>query len=252
MKIGVADHGVDVWEGGLYDLESRLHTYKELGFQGVERLTATDAHDALSKATLFRKTGLEFTTCRGPSEAAGIQWTSGLGKPYVWIAPGQADRKVDFEVFCRRANVFIEAAEKHGLIAGLHNHLGSRVENQEELDAFMHACPKAHLVFDLGHLQGAGGDIIETIDRYHNRIAAVHLKDYFIFDRSVGIDRYRDRLRFCGIGEGNDKVDFQAAVEALSRHGYDGWLFVEHDDHTDEPAKQLKTDLEFARKLLTS
>jgi sugar phosphate isomerase/epimerase len=249
MKIGVADHGVDVWEGGLYDLESRLETYKELGFQGVERLTAGDAHDALANATLFRKHGLEFTTCRGPSPAAGMQWTSGLGKPYVWITPGQADRKVDFDTFCRRANVFIQTAEKYGLIAALHNHLGSRVENQGELDAFMQACPNAHLVFDIGHLHGAGGDVLGTIDRYHDRLAAVHLKDYTIFDHAVGIDRYRDRLRFCGIGEGNDHLDFQAVVADLSKHGYDGWLFVEHDDHTDEPAKQLKSDLDFVRGL---
>jgi len=163
MKIGIADHGVNVWDGGLYDLEFRLTKYKQLGFECVERVEATDAVDALAKATLFRKLGLEFCTCRGPNPAAGIQWTAGLSKPYVWLTPGQADRNVDFKDFCRRANTYIEACERHGIKAALHNHLGSRIENQEELEDFIKACPDAFLILDLGHLQASGGDILEGV-----------------------------------------------------------------------------------------
>jgi inosose dehydratase len=114
----------------------------------------------------------------------------------------------------------------------------------------MEFCPEAHLVLDIGHLHGAGGDVIGTIEKYHDRISAIHLKDYIIFDNSVGIEQYRKRLRFCGIGEGNDNIDFQRAVDTLIHYGYNGWLFVEHDDHTAEPIEQLEKDLNFTRKLL--
>ena len=100
------------------------------------------------------------------------------------------------KVFYHRAKVFIEAAETHDVIAALHNHPDSGVECQDELDEFMERCPGAFLLLDLGHLHGAGGDIISTIERCHKRIA------------------------------------------------------VEHDDHTDQSTKQLKTDIEFTRKLL--
>ncbi len=52
MKFGVADYGLNVWYGGLYDLESRLQNLRELGFEGIERLEANGSGDALSKAAL--------------------------------------------------------------------------------------------------------------------------------------------------------------------------------------------------------
>ncbi|MBN2643093.1 MAG: hypothetical protein JXR78_15680 [Victivallales bacterium] len=39
MKIGVADHGVSVWEEGLYNLVCRLKSFKELGLNGAKRMT---------------------------------------------------------------------------------------------------------------------------------------------------------------------------------------------------------------------
>lgn len=71
MKFGVADHGLNVWYGGLYDLESRLQNLRELGFEGIERLEVNGSGDALSKAVLCRRCGMDFATCRGPDLAAG-------------------------------------------------------------------------------------------------------------------------------------------------------------------------------------
>lgn len=71
MKFDVADYGLNVWHGGLYDLESRLQNLRELGFEGIERLEANGSGDALSKAVLCRRCGMDFATCRGPDLAAG-------------------------------------------------------------------------------------------------------------------------------------------------------------------------------------
>lgn len=43
MKIGVADYGLNVWYGGLYDIEERLMALKALGLHGTERLEAISA-----------------------------------------------------------------------------------------------------------------------------------------------------------------------------------------------------------------
>ncbi len=249
MKFGVADYGMGVWDGALYDLEDRLADLKKIGFDGIERLCAVSADDALNRAWRYRRMGMDFATCRGPSQEYGIEWTAGLGKQYVWIEPGPADRNVDFDVYCRRVNKFVAEASRNGLDAVLHNHLGSRIENQKELDRFMKACPDAKLLLDIGHLHGAGGDVVGTIRRYFKRIKAVHFKDIEMLDEKIGLDKWYQRLRFCELGGGNAGVPYEAAAKELVKLGYDGWVFVEHDTHKDEPVKELAVSLKILKKL---
>ena len=106
-------------------------------------------------------------------------------------------------------------------------------------------CPDAELLLDIGHLYGAGGDPIEIIHKYADRIAAVHFKDIEMKDESIGLDKWYDRLRFCELGAGTPElVDYDACVKALCEVGYDKWILVEHDTHTDDPFKQLKISLD--------
>ena len=65
MKYGIADYGMNVWDGGLYDIELRLEELRDIGFNGTERLEAISASDALTKAARYRKMGMDFATCRG-------------------------------------------------------------------------------------------------------------------------------------------------------------------------------------------
>jgi hypothetical protein len=77
MKIGIADYGMSVWDGGCFDIEQRLKDIKEIGYGGTERLPATSPADALYKAALYRRLGMDFATCRGPDVQATIEWTAG-------------------------------------------------------------------------------------------------------------------------------------------------------------------------------
>ncbi len=52
MKIGVADYGMNVWDGGLYDIESRLLSLRDIGLNGTERLEAATPADALSRTRI--------------------------------------------------------------------------------------------------------------------------------------------------------------------------------------------------------
>jgi hypothetical protein len=40
MKIGIADYGMNVWDGGCFDYEERALQLKTIGYEGIERLTA--------------------------------------------------------------------------------------------------------------------------------------------------------------------------------------------------------------------
>ena len=70
------------------------------------------------------------------------------------------------------------ASSKYGIKAVLHNHLGTRVESQDELERFLTNCPDAGMVFDTGHLAGAGGNVIEITEKYSERIISLHVKDF--------------------------------------------------------------------------
>lgn len=243
MKFGVADYGMTVWDGGYYDYQSRLEDLKSIGFDGTERLECIDASDAMEKAAVYRKMGMDFATCRGPNPETTIKYTAGLGKDYTWLVCGSATRDIPMDVFIRRSQRFIKAAAGYGLKAALHNHLGSRIENQDELDYFMQACPEAMLLLDIGHLFGAGGDLCRTIEKYFNRISAVHFEDVFIIDPAENLDNWSKRLRFCELGAGNCDEPWEEAAKLLKKSGYNKWVFVEHDTHLRDPLLDLKVSI---------
>ena len=254
IKIGVADYGMDVWHGGCYDITERLEALRSIGLDGTEWLKAVDAADAVYKAASYREMGMDFASCSiAASQELGMTVTAALGKEYVWLLPGAATRDVDFEVYCRRANGFVKAAARFGLKAALHNHIGTRVESQKELEDFMQAVPGAHLLLDIGHLAAAGGDNVAIVEKYCNRLASVHFKDVYVMDESIGFDEWWKRLRFCELGGGNIGVDYAEKANQLIRSGYDDkWIFIEHDTHLREPLEDLKVSSEILRNIFIS
>ena len=141
MKYGVADY---VWFGGNYDLADRLANLKAIGFNGIERLEATDAADAVARAAEFRKLGMDFATVRMGNVAQSILYTAAFGKDYTWLIPGSCGRDVKLDVFVRRTKEFCKACAKYNITAAIHNHLGNTIESQDELDYLMREVPKRH------------------------------------------------------------------------------------------------------------
>ena len=246
MKFGVADYGLSVWDGDLYDLQIRLEDLKALGYDGIERLTAVSPSDAMRQAEIFHRMGMDFSTVAGPNVANGIAWTCALGKPYVWLTPGPATRDVNIDVYCRRAARMVEVANRMNVEVAVHNHLGAVVEQQEELDYFMKAVPEAKLIFDIGHLHGAGGDCVGTIEKYADRIIAMHFKDIEMLDPDN--KEWYKRLCFRGLDDGNINFDWRAVVKALKKVGYDKWCFIEQDTHRNDALKELKQSLELLKQ----
>jgi len=244
MKIGVADYGLNVWYGGDFDHERRLVELKGIGYEGTERLEALSPADALHRAARFRRLGLDFATCLGPSPEASIQWTAALGKCYVWTSVTGKD----FDTFCRQVNVQAQACERWGIKVALHNHLGSLVESQGELEQFLARCPGCGLILDTAHLAAADGDPVEIARNYAGRLVALHLKDWIVTDPDVGLDRWTQRGRFCELGAGNIGLDNAAVLRTAAEAGYDGWVFVEQDTHLQDPLKDLAVSRDYLRE----
>ena len=244
MRIGVADYGINVWEGGCFDFEHRLHRLEEIGYEGLERVEATDPAEALLRAARFRRLDMDFATCRGPSPQESLRWTAGLGKHYVWVSVSGTE----FDVFCRQASHQAELCRRWGVRVGLHNHLGTPVESQEELEEFLERCPQVGLILDTAHLAAADGDPVRVAEEYNDRLVAVHLKDWIVQDPEIGLDNWTQRGRFCELGAGNIDLDNLAVMEVLREKGYDGWVFVEQDTHVEGPYEELAISREYLRR----
>ncbi len=244
-RIGIADYGMNVWYGGFMDYETRMEDLKKIGYDGIERLTPIDAADALNKATTLAKLGMDFATVLAPSLELKVQWTAAFRKEYIWTDVSVNHSKDSMDTYCRRVNYLIAACKKYGIKAAVHNHLGCIVETQEQLDEFMTKCPEAGLVFDVGHMAVAGGNVREVMDKYYDRIVAIHLKEWVMQDPDQ--KDWWDRGYFCGLGQGNFPVDNEYVVRTAVEKGYDKWIFIEHDTHKREPLE----DLAESREILT-
>ena len=65
MKVGIADYGMNVWDGGAcFDWEERLLQLRRIGYEGIERLTAASGEHALEAASVARRHGMDFATVR--------------------------------------------------------------------------------------------------------------------------------------------------------------------------------------------
>jgi sugar phosphate isomerase/epimerase len=110
---------------------------------------------------------------------------------YKWIA-GMSDEELDYsfkvaktlgaigittEIGEENCRVVGAAAERAGMVAIFHNHMQYAKEDFD-VDALLALSPANRLNFDIGHYYGSTGkNPAEFIEKYHDRIASIHLKD---------------------------------------------------------------------------
>jgi len=123
-------------------------------------------------------------------------------------------------------------AAEHGVQAVLHPHVGTMVENTDDVRRVLDGSSIA-LCLDTGHLLIGGTDPAELTRQAPDRIAHTHVKDVDAgLARQVQSGRlsYTDAVRagmYRPVGRGD--VDFAAIVGHLRSHGYPGWYVLEQD-----------------------
>ena len=152
------------------------------------------------------------------------------------ITPEMGLTDKQWEVFAEGAEKVANAVkEKYGMRTVFHHHCAGYVETPQELARLMELTNPdiLGLCLDMGHFAYGGGNPVEALEKYYDRIWHVHFKDY---DPAVGQaarDNNYDYFKavekgvFCELGKGN--VDFQSIVDILNQKGYDGWIVVEQD-----------------------
>lgn len=232
-RIGIADYGLGVWYGGNFDYSDRLEKIKAVGYEGIESLAGTEAAEVLYRASILAEKRMGFGTVNGPTPEQNIRWTAAMGGTYVWanVSAGNLDD------YIRCVNYMNETCNRFGVRSAIHNHLGSCVETQDQLDRFLRECPDSGLLLDIGHLGAAGGNVFEIFDRYADRICAVHLKDWKT-DPEHPV--WMGKGRFCGLGEGELVKENEYVVKGCLQYGFNGWIFVEQDTHLRDPMLDLR------------
>ena len=116
-----------------------------------------------------------------------------------------------------------------------HHHMGTIVESEADIDAFMAATGEAaHLLLDTGHATWGGADPVKLAQRYRARISHVHAKDVrkAVMEQARAEDwSFLDAILGKGADlgvytvPGDGMVDYPAVFKALP--GYSGWVVVE-------------------------
>lgn len=123
-------------------------------------------------------------------------------------------------------------ARSRGVVAALHPHVGTMVEQADEVARVLQGS-HVGLCVDTGHLALGGADPVTLATTYADRVAHVHLKDVDagLAKRVIeGLLVFGEAVRagiFRPLGQGD--IDIAALVKVLESAGYQGWYVLEQD-----------------------
>lgn len=145
-----------------------------------------------------------------------------------------------------------------GLKVVFHHHCAGYVETPDEVRELLARTDQAlvGLCLDTGHYHYAGGDAVEAVKEFGERVRYLHFKDCSASIaaecRAQGKDYFEAIAAgvFCPLGEG--EVDFAGVAKEMLALGYDGWAIVEQDvliDDLTAPKKFSKANRDYLKNI---
>jgi inosose dehydratase len=131
-----------------------------------------------------------------------------------------------------------------GARIAFHPHAGTWIETPDEVERLTSGIDAATLplCLDVGHYTVGGGDPVEALRRYGDRVGHVHLKDVdpevLAGLRAGALAGFGAAIRsrlFTELGAG--VIDLDGILAVLAERRYDGWLMVEQDSTWSPPAE---------------
>jgi inosose dehydratase len=174
------------------------------------------------------------------------------------VTPEMGLSDAEWQVYAEGATKVAVAVRKEtGLRTAFHHHCAGYVETPAEIAKLMSLTdPRVlGLVFDCGHYSFGGGDAMQGLREYGERVWHFHFKDYH-----PGVGKqvaengwdYFQAVRqgvFCELGKG--AVDFPSLTKELEKLEFDGWGVVEQDvlPGMGKPKESAKRNREYIRSL---
>lgn len=199
------------------------HSIELLRRSAADEFEAAAAHRALLKAM-----GTDvFIVCECSNTVHGNRSVPLSRRPVM--------RAEAWASFGARVTEFAERLADEGLRLCYHHHMGTIVQSEQDIDAFMAATkPPASLLLDTGHATWGGADPAALARRYADRIMHVHCKDVRPAIREAAeaadlsfLDAILGQGSALGVYTvpGDGCVDYTEVFKALP--GYDGWVVLE-------------------------
>ncbi len=245
--------------GGDTPLESILADIRDLGFEGVE-LGGKFPRDAARLQPMLQGYGIDLiggwysgsllvqdAQAEIAALQAHLQLLQALGsKVFVFAETSNAvhgDRRVplagtprladgDWARFGARMTEVADYIEGQGLKFAYHHHLGTVVERDEDVEAFLrNTGDSVGLTLDTGHAALGGVDYLRLIREWPQRINHVHCKDVrrdvFERQREIGASFLDGVLAGMFTVPGDGGIDYGEVMRALEAIGYGGWIVIE-------------------------
>jgi inosose dehydratase len=135
-------------------------------------------------------------------------------------------------MFAKGMEVVVDRCRSRGYQPVFHNETGTFVEAPAEVDKMLEVS-EIGLCMDAGHFLVGGGDPVEYVKKWGDRIDHVHIKTadlprfQQVVDEGLPTNAIWEREVFPKLGEG--ALDVDAFLAALREIDYAGWLVVEQD-----------------------
>ena len=123
---------------------------------------------------------------------------------------------------CECFNRIGELAGEMNFKAGLHNHMGQIVQNEDEVDRCMAMTDPKLFWFspDTAHLHMAKIDVVKCLEKHKHRLMLADYKDAKNISAKLQDDIF-------DLGDGD--VDFPGCHRVLKSISFEGWLCVDLD-----------------------
>ncbi|MDE2769509.1 MAG: sugar phosphate isomerase/epimerase [Chloroflexota bacterium] len=180
-----------------------------------------------------------------------IDFLHEMGSDRLVVGPGKrtgTPTAQDLARFARGVSEVAAAARDKGIVAGMHPHWNTVIEQRDEITRFFDAVDTdlVKLALDPAHIAKAGDDPVEVASSYRDILTYMHIKDYvpeLDGDRPDVASAQDHAPRIAFFGElGTGVVDLPALLDVAREADYDGWLTVELDRSQTTPRQSLEVN----------
>ncbi len=241
------DLSFQLYSARKFPLGSTLKTLADLGYKYVEGYGGLDVTSASGLGGLYAdipllkqqldEAGLAMPTAHvsldlleQPDRALGIAETFGLKVMMCpWISPDQrSTERAGWQRFGERLARIAGPYSKAGITFGYHNHdfeFQPLSDGSYPMDVLLDAAPSLYTEADIAWIARGGADPFPWLEKYGQRIIAVHVKDLAQAGQNTDEDGWAD------VGHGT--LPWKNLLETVKSKTAARYFVAEHDNPSD-------------------